>query len=136
MRVSVISTTSMSRHMLRRNDIVNPIARARNGGAMMGRVWRRVDDHHVVVLDVGSNVTLYHEDELILCNDYKDVYKFCHQPGNPYGNPVRFIRMTSLKQLKKLCQNYSPIFGGSSDRHQKRWTEEERMKALRDLRLL
>jgi hypothetical protein len=121
-----------SGYTLRRNDIVNPLERELGGGFMPGRVWRVLDNGFVVVIDVGQHVTVYHTDNLVLRNDYRGNYKWKHNPGNPYGNPVRVNRMTSLRRLKKLAVEYNAHWGGYSA-HGHKWSKEDQMKALKDL---
>lgn len=90
---------------LRHNDVV--IQRLNEGYAFYGRVWKRYDEDHVVVIDCGKYVQIYHEDELIL-SDYTFTYKWQHHPENHYGNPVRKRYMTSLRKLKKMAKQYNP----------------------------
>jgi len=90
---------------LKRNDVV--IERINRGYAHYGRVWKRFDENHVVVIDCGKHVQIYHEDELIL-SDYKGCYEWLHDPENDYGNPVRFRYMTGLRKLKKRAKRYNP----------------------------
>lgn len=114
---------------LRRGDVVNPKDRESNGGFNPGRIWRRIDDNRVQVIHTGQHVCIYHESDLVLRNDYKGRYKWQHEPGNPYNNPIRFIKMISLRRLKVLAKDYNPHFGGISG-HGHRWTKEERKTAL------
>lgn len=90
---------------LKRNDVV--IERKNLGYAFYGRVWKRYDENHVVVIDCGKYVQIYHEDELIL-SDYKFTYEWQHYPGNDYNNPVRKSYMTGLRKLKKITKRYNP----------------------------
>lgn len=90
---------------LKRNDVV--IERINRGYAFYGRVWKRLDDEHVVVIDCGKHVQIYHEDELIL-SDYRGDYTWQHYPGNDYNNPVRFRYMPGLRKLKRAAKWYNP----------------------------
>lgn len=111
---------------LRRGDVVHE--RFNGGTFMYGRVWRRVDDNHVVVIDSGKHVQLYHEDELIL-TDYIGRWKWQRHPGNDYGHTPRWSKMTSLRRLKAMAKDYNASFGGISG-HGHRWTKAERQDAL------
>ena len=105
---------------LRRNDIVipkNPITGETDG--FYGRVWRRVDDNHVQVVSDSGHVLIYNDDSLIQSNDYKGMFT----------RKGKFIRMTSLRALKKHCSEYNPHFGGWGVWGRK-WTKEQRRKAL------
>lgn len=90
---------------LKRNDVV--IERVNRGYAFYGRVWKRYDEQHVIVIDCGKYVRIYHEDQLVL-SDYKGDYKWQHHPENDYGNPIRFQYMTGLRTLKKMAKQYNP----------------------------
>lgn len=90
---------------LKRNDVV--IERKNRGYAFYGRVWKRLDNDHVIVIDCGRYVQIYHEDELELSN-YKFRYEWQHHPGNEYNNPVRVRFMTGLRKLKKMAKRYNP----------------------------
>lgn len=102
---------------LRHNDIV--MQRDNTGWAFFGRVWRRHDENHVEVVDCGKYVQVYHEDELILSNDYKGYER----------STGRFLPMTSLRQLKINAARYNAHFG-RSNAWGRRWTRAERQEAL------
>lgn len=91
---------------LKRNDVVTDRAYG-DCRLLYGRVWKRYDEHHVIVIDCGRHVKIYHEDGLVL-SDYKGYYKWQHHPGNDYGNPIRFQYMTGLRKLKKMAKHYNP----------------------------
>ena len=112
---------------LQRRDVVELPA---NDYFLPARVWRRIDENHVQVIDDGLHISIYHEDDLKL-SDYTGRWKWNHEPGNSYGNPTRWIPMTSLKELKKRAREYHPHFGGSSSRG-KKWSRSERRSALAD----
>lgn len=82
---------------LRRNDVV--IERNNRGWAFYGRVWKRLDESRVVVIDCGKRVTIYDEGDLIL-SSYKGDYE--------YQNPSRFRYMPNLRKLKKMAKWYNP----------------------------
>lgn len=90
---------------LKRNDVVLP----REAGAyeFYGRVWKRHDENHVVVINCGGDVEIFHEDELVL-SDYKGCFLWGHEPNNFKGNPVRFSFMPSLRQLKQSARRFNP----------------------------
>lgn len=111
---------------LRRNDLV--VLRNDPAGFWPGRIWRRLDENHVEVIDCGKKVIAYHEDDLEL-SDYKGRWDWCRDPDNNYGNTPRWRFMTSLRQLKKNASYYNAHFGGANHMG-RRWTEEERAKAL------
>ena len=90
---------------LKRNDVV--IECKNRGYAFFGRVWKRYDAEHVIVIDCGKYVQIYHEDELELSN-YKFMYVWQHHPGNEYNNPVRIRYMPGLRKLKKMAKWYNP----------------------------
>lgn len=103
---------------LRHNDIV--LAQRDGGWKMFGRVWRRIDTEHVQVIDDGLYIRILKDSELTLRNDYKG---FVNHEG-------RFVRMTTLRKLKKNARVYNPHFGGKSWMTGKRWTKAQRAKAL------
>ncbi len=111
---------------LRRNDVVME----RNGDmiTMYGRVWRRADEKHVIVIDCGKHITLYHEDELVL-TDYKGKWEWQRHPGNEAGNKPKWRPMTSLRKLKAMAKDYNASFGGRNYRGRS-WTKAERKEAL------
>lgn len=88
-------------HRLRRNDIV----RQKKDGWFYGRVWKRVDDDHVVVICCGKHITTYRDDELEVHNDYKGKWSqsFDGQVRDRY--PV-FYRMPTLRKLKQRASGY------------------------------
>lgn len=90
-------------HRLRRNDIV----RQKKDGWFYGRVWKRVDDDHVVVICCGKHITTYRDDELEVHNDYKGKWSqsFDGQVRDRY--PV-FYRMPTLRELKQYAACYHP----------------------------
>lgn len=90
---------------LKHNDVV--IQKENNGWAFYGRVWKRLDNNHVVVIDCGKYVQIYHESELVL-SSYKGDYMWQHYPGNDYGNPTRFLFMPNLRKLKKAARRFNP----------------------------
>lgn len=90
----------------RHNDIV--VEKYTRGFSFFGRVWKRYDDNHVVVIDCGKHVIIYHEDDLEWLPSYKGCYKWQHHPGNEYGNPIRFNFMPSLRRLKAMVKFYNP----------------------------
>jgi hypothetical protein len=102
---------------LRRNDIVLH-------SNMYGRVWRRIDETHVQVINCGCMVRIYEDTDknLVLSNDYKGFKSF---------RTKRLIRMTGLKQLKKEAANYNAHFGGRNA-FGKKWSKQERAEALAD----
>lgn len=108
---------------LKRNDVVHP----RQNGFFYGRVWRRLDENHVVVICCGKYVLAYHEDELVL-SDYTGDWEWLKHPGNEYGNTPRWNRMTSLKKLKKNARNYNASFGGRG--RWGKWSKEQQKEAL------
>lgn len=107
---------------LKRNDIVAP--KYSHGAVFYGRVWKRVDEDHVVVIDTGKHVTLYRDDELV---------KLKYKGMAAYRRPNRFIRMTSLRMLKNMRKDYGAEFGGTSYWGY-RWTKEDRLVALNNIR--
>lgn len=86
-----------------------------------GRVWRRLDENQVVVLDCGSKVNIYRDDQLEATN-YKG-----HWEPRPNGYPPRWVPMTSLQELKQMAGRYRPLFGG------RQWTARQRRQALHRL---
>lgn len=120
---------------LRRNDIV--MERDAGGHwSPYGRVWRRHDNDHVEVIDCTKHVTVYHEDELALVEDYKGFWtpsRTVYDRG-PDGQTLyhtgrmtepRFIRMASLRQLKRKASRYQPHFGG-----RRQYSRKDRAEAL------
>lgn len=114
---------------LKRGDVVHE--RNVNVYIIYGRVWRRYDENHVIVIDCGTHIQVYHEDELVL-SDYKGMWDWNREPGNPYGKKPKWIPMTSLKSLKRLARPYNASFGGHGSWG--RWTKQERLEALRNPR--
>jgi len=120
---------------LRRNDVV--MEREKDGHwSPYGRVWRRHDDDHVEVIDCTKHVTLYHEDELVLVLGYSGFWtmgsmEYDRLPNGEIdymtGRRVkqRFVRMATLRRLKRMATRYQPHFGGSSQ-----YTRAERAEAL------
>ncbi len=84
---------------LKRNDVVKLPC---HGGLFRfyGRVWRRLDEQQVVVLDCGSQVNIYRDEELSIV-DYKGYWQ-------PRANdqPDRWVPMTSLRALKRQAGVY------------------------------
>lgn len=120
---------------LRRNDIV--MERISDGHwSPFGRVWRRIDDTHVEVIDCMKHVTVYADDDLVLRNDYQGYHAFGKLVYDTLPNGERdwdsqrreqgrFIRMSTLRQLKRRASTYQPHFGGDSQ-----WSREDRARAL------
>jgi|APDee1175537692_1029409.scaffolds.fasta_scaffold05173_2 hypothetical protein len=102
------------------NDIVIPKDKSR--GFWPGRVWRRIDDNHVVVVDCGRYVTIYNEDDIVLAN-YNGRWLWGRGPDNEKGKKPVWSYFTSMRMLKKRAAKYNPHFGG-------RWTKVERQNAL------
>lgn len=71
-----------------------------------GRVWKIVDEHHVIVIDCGRHVTKYHVDDLIACDDYKGFMseRWWHHEARRKV----WIPMTSMRRLKKRARYYNP----------------------------
>lgn len=78
------------------------------GYMFYGRVWRILDAEHVMVIDCGKHIQIYHPDDL-------EVFDYDGRPdGDPSGDqdfirnrfPV-FYRMPSLRRLKKLAAHYA-----------------------------
>ena len=111
---------------LRRGDVV--IERDGDMITMYGRVWRRYDENHVVVIDCGKHITLYHEDELAL-SDYKGRWEWQCHPGNEDGRKTKWLPMTSLRKLKQIARQYNASFGGRSFTGRP-WTKAQRIEAL------
>lgn len=90
--------------MLKRNTIV----RAKEGSWFYGRVNRRVDAEHVEVICCGAHITIYRDDELDDCSDYKGYMSYRYGVWDAEGNqvPRAFVRMTSLRQLKQWAAYY------------------------------
>ena len=99
----------MSRR-LRHNDVV--MVKKHDGWAFYGRVWRRLDEDHVVVIDCGKNVIVYADADLER-HDYKGHWRWNREPDNDRGNIPLFDYMTSLRQLKRMASCYNAHFGGS-----------------------
>lgn len=89
---------------LRHNDVV--MERTNRGYSFYGRVWKRLDDRFVVVIDCGKYVTIYHQDELKL-TDYTGNWKWQHEPWNDRGNPARWNPMPNLRKLKNYARRYN-----------------------------
>lgn len=87
---------------LKHNDVV--IERKNRGWAFYGRVWKRLDESRVVVIDCGKLVIIYNEDDLVLSN-YKGDYG--------YESPHRFRYMPNLRKLKKAAKRYNPTLRAS-----------------------
>lgn len=81
---------------MKRNDVVMP----KTGGGFYGRIVRRIDSDHVQVICCGKHITVYHEDELEVHNDYKG---FTDRKGH-------FIPMTSLRRLKQMASYYHDVW--------------------------
>jgi hypothetical protein len=111
---------------LRRNEIV--CERDGSRGYWPGRVWRRVDAEHVLVIDCGRMVTLYRDDQLMR-SDYRGRWKWGRHPGNDRGLTPVWIPFSSLRLLKNDAKRHHPHFGGSSG-HGVRWTRKEREEAI------
>jgi hypothetical protein len=107
----------------KRNDITFPLNKdgVRDGG-MFGRVWRRIDENHVQVIESGKHVRIYNEKDIDLANEYK---------GYVDLKTGRLIRMTSLRKLKKNARDYNAHFGGCNFLGRKH-TKEEQQRALND----
>lgn len=90
---------------LRRNDVVAEKSRYTSADSAFfpGRVWKRADADHVMVIDVGYHITTYHEDDLILTN-YTGMWLKKGYPG--WNRSTRWIPMTSLRYLKKRTFRY------------------------------
>ena len=112
--------------MFKRGDIVIP--KKNNGYIFFGRVWRRLDENRVVIIDSGKKITVYHEEDIEL-SGYTGRWKWQHHPGNDYGNRPKWFKMTSLKRLKTLARDYNPHFGGLNN-FGKAWSKEEKIQAL------
>lgn len=124
---------------LRRNDVV--MERESCGHwSPMGRVWKRHDADHVIVIDCMKNVAVYHEDELKLMAEYtgflKDgyiVYDFDDEgmviEESRRTTPDRFVYMPTLRRLKRMASVYQPHFGGCA-----RYTAGERRDAAAEIR--
>lgn len=119
---------------LRRGDVVHE--RDHGGWIVYGRVWRRFDADHVVVIDCHKHVTLYRDDELVLTDydGYDRIVRHGRHPIGPDGqtdwlaqpapDTYRFQRMTSLRQLKAMARDYHPHFGGHG------WSKAKRRDAI------
>lgn len=102
----------LPRRPLRRNDIV--VERVGEGFSFYGRVWYRIDQNHVVVIDTGKYITVYHEDELDRVDYqgywdaevYEDTDEFLMTLLR-YRFPV-YRRMPSLRKLKQRASYYNP----------------------------
>lgn len=106
---------------IKRNDIVAP--KYSHGAVFYGRVWKRIDDDHVVVIDTGKHVTIYADSELVKLN-YKGRKEFHY--------PHRFSHMTSLRRLKAMRKDYGAEFGGTRYCGY-RWTKDDRREALANI---
>lgn len=104
---------------MKRNDIVHSKKEEAGGWILYGRIWRTLSDGRHVVICGGSHVTVYREDELIL-SDYKGAFR-----------RGRFVRMDSLKRLKKWAACYNPHFGSFRNAWGRRWTKSETKEALK-----
>jgi hypothetical protein len=116
----------LNERKLRRGDVVHE--RHHGGYIMYGRVWRRIDKNHVVVIDCGKHIQLFHEDELVL-TDYDGRWAWRREPGNDEGKRPKWMPMTSLRRLKSMAREYHPDFGGRRYCGY-RWTKQERREAL------
>lgn len=84
-------------NMLKRNDIVGE--KEPNGFfAPYGRIIKRVDSDHVLVVDCNKDLTIYQDVDLDIFNDYKG-YHDCRN---------RYRRMSSLRKLKQMASRYHP----------------------------
>lgn len=123
---------------LRRGDVVHE--RDHGGYIMFGRVWRRHDANHVVVIDCGKHITLYRDDELVL-SDYEGYERMIGPEVYPVGpdgetdwfaeplpRKTRQVPMTSLRRLKQIAREYNPDFGGRRCCGY-RWTKKEQKEA-------
>lgn len=98
---------------LKRNDVVLRVEDIQNGGwRPYGRVWRRLDEDTVVVIDEGLCVTIGKDDDFVP-TDYKGLHK---EAGERHNNRLlrkRWFRpMTSLRRLKYNASRYHPYFKG------------------------
>jgi len=114
---------------LRHNDIV--CERDGSRGFWPGRVWKRVDENHVIVIDCGKHVTLYRDDQLMR-SDYRGRWLWGREPGNHRGRKPVWSAFTSLRQLKKDSARYNGHFGGRNN-WGRRWTEQDRVEAMAEL---
>lgn len=113
---------------LRRNDVV--FERGVDW-IMYGRVWRRIDSEHVQVIDCGLYIRIYKDIDLEL-TDYKGKWAWQRHPGNSDGKMPLWVRMTSLRELKKQARMYHAHFGGHRFPSGKRWSKAQRKTALED----
>lgn len=95
---------------MKRNDIVHTKEEEKNGWILYGRIWKTLSDGRHVVICGGAHVKVLSEDELIL-SDYKGTVR-----------RGRYVRMDSLKQLKKWANEYNPHFGNGRGRWSKKQT--------------
>lgn len=105
---------------LRRNDIV--MEAQVDMYRFYGRVWKRYDDDHVIVIDCGKYVRIFRDDQLERVTNYKGRYSWQRHPGNEYDRSVVWRPMSSLRKLKRMATQYQPYFGGS-----KWYTKAERL---------
>lgn len=103
---------------MKRNDIVHSKKEELDGWLLYGRVWRVLKDGRLVVVCGGGHVKVYAPDELVL-SDYRGTMR-----------RGRFVRMDSLRQLKKWAAYYNPHFGSYRHAWGGRWTKEETRLAL------
>lgn len=88
-------------YKFRRNDVVT--ARKDAGHwTPYGRVWRRIDDDHVEVIDCGKHIGIYHDDDLVL-HDYKGRWDDFGGIRREY--PV-WREFPSLRKLKQMASYY------------------------------
>jgi hypothetical protein len=106
---------------MKRNDIVFSKKEQADGWILYGRIWRILPDGRLVVVCGGSHVSVYQPDELVL-SDYKGTIR-----------KGRYVRMDSLRVLKRWAAKYNPHFGTYWNAWGRRWTKKERKAALENL---
>lgn len=118
--------------MLRRNDVVYQNDDNAPWWTPYGRVWRRLDDEHVLVIFLTKDIRKLKDTQLTKVaykGRWDDIWDYT---ANDYLEPVllgsRWKPMPTLRWMKRNASKYNAHFGGCS-----RYSLAERKQALKEV---